>query len=236
MKTKITVMTLARRRSRFIAGFVFNFLNTTGTHKNTELLIMASDNDDFNKDLYDWIKARPSLPIKLFFEDRKLGKHGRHIFFNELAEKASGQWILHTCDDQRFIYQGWDNYIRSLINTNGLDPDKIHMIIPSFDNTGDVDQMLSKGYIKAMGQVGGYGNIDSWINEVREVMPPNRVHLTPDVLMHDMTPYSEEIYKPEYLAADTSEGDKLPKWKSSEVQADLEAERQKMVEMLEKGW
>lgn len=190
---------------------------------------MASENDDWNKDLFAYFKDHPS--IKFFFEDRKLGKHGRHLFFNELAEKSTGEWVLHTCDDQMFIIDGWDNYIRSLAKS--IDSSKINIIIPQFSNTGDVDHFLSRGYIKAMG-MGGYGNIDSWINEVRDVMPPDRIHRTPEAIMYDMT-VDVEIFTPEYLTADTSEGDKLPKWETTEVQASLEADRQKVKEAINAG-
>lgn len=231
---KISVLTLARKRSRFLSHFIFNFLNTTADYKNTELLVMASANDDWNEDLFKFFATRPKYPIKFFFEDRKLGKYGRHLFFNELAQSASGDWLLHTCDDQIFIHQGWDNYIRSMIRTKGITPDKAHMIIPSFDNTGDVDQMVSRGFVNILGRIGGYGNIDSWLNEVREVMPADRVHKTPDNLMRDLTVYPE-IFTPEYQTADTSEGDKLPKWESTEVMTDLELERQKIKEAIQNG-
>lgn len=193
---------------------------------------MASLNDDWNADLFKFFQSRPKYPVKFFFEDRKLGKYGRHIFFNELAEKAFGDWILHTCDDQMFIYNGWDNYLRSFVGH--ISPDQVHMVIPLFNNTGYVDQMLSRGYINAVGRVGGYGNIDSWLNMIRDGLPPERVHITPDALMSDLTVYPE-IFTPEYMAADNSEGKKLPLWESSEVRQDLLQEIAKVKEAIQNG-
>ncbi len=229
---KISVLVLARRRSRFLATYLYNFLTKTKDLENTELLVMASENDDWNEDVFNYYKDFPN--IKFFFEDRKLGRAGRHIFFNELAEKASGDWILHTCDDQRFIMDGWDNYLREMIVAGGIDSNKVHMILPKFDNIGHVDHMISRGYLNAAGRVGGYGNIDSWINGVRDSLPPDRVHFTPDELMHDFT-HHPEIYTPEYLISDISVGKRFPKWNSPEVKQDLLQEIAKVQEAIQNG-
>lgn len=218
-------MTLARRRSRFLSHFIFNFLNTTADLDNTELLVMASEDDDWNADLFKFFANHPS--IKFFFENEKLGKYGRHIFFNRLAKEATGEWLLHTCDDQIFILDGWDNYVRKYIKDNHIDSNKINFLIPRFDNTGFVDHFLSRGYLEQAGWIGGFGNIDSWINNVREGLSTDRTHLMEEKMMRDLTLYPE-IYSPEYLNCDISCGLELPKWEDPIIKNGIDLDIEKL--------
>lgn len=210
---KISVLTLARKRSRFLSHFLFNFLNKTSNHENTELLIMASANDDWNHDLFEYFKKYPN--IHFFFEDSKYGKKGRHLFFNELVKHSKGDWILHTCDDQTFITQNWDNIIRNFIVSNKIDSNKPNIVIPTFDNTGSVDHFVSRGYLNILNRLGDHCNIDSWINDLGDRLPRSMIHNCYIPIMHDHTT-EPEIFQPEYLLCDTSEGDKLnvPEWNS----------------------
>lgn len=229
---KISVLVLARRRSRFLAHYILNFLNHTTDMENTELLVMASEDDDWNKDLIEFCSQYKN--IKFFFENDRLGRHGRHIFFNRLAEKAEGEWILHTCDDQMFVRKGWDNYVRDYVRDHSLDHNKVNILIPRFNNTGSVDHFVSRGYLNALGMVGGYGNIDSWINNVLEEIPSDRIKMMPDELMCDLTVYPE-ILTPEYLKMDDSEGRKLPAWDSEEVKEGIFQAQEKLKEAILNG-
>ena len=197
---------------------------------------MASEGDEFNADLFKFFEETAEIyPVKIFFENKKLGKYGRHIFFNELVKKATGDWILHTCDDQRFTMDEWDLYLRNYIIKEKIDSSKIHIINPLFNNTGWVDQMVSKPYLNVLGRLGGYGNIDSWFGNIMEnLKETDRVHVTPDSLMTDLTLYPE-IYTPEYMQGDISEGVKLPRWDTPNVQDDLKSEIEKLKGALQNG-
>ena len=116
----------------------------------------------------------------------------------------------------------------------GLDSKKIYMIIPQFDNTGYVDQMVSRGYLNAVGRLGGHGNIDSWMNHIGESLPQGRMLLTPEKLMHDFTPNLETL-TPEYMISDITKGKKLPKWGSPEIEKGLQDEVSRVEEAIKNG-
>jgi hypothetical protein len=227
----LSVLTLARRRSKFLSHYILNFLNTVEDLDNIELLVMASANDDWNEGLFKFFKGHKS--IKFFFEDSKLGGYGRHIFFNELAKKTKGDWILHTCDDQMFIIDNWDTKFKSF--AKNIDHKKANIVIPRFDNTGYVDHFLSRGFYTALGRMGGYPNIDTWINHVSSVLPKGRIRQTPFVMMHDFTP-DTDIDTPDHLLTDVSVGQKnhIP-WEAIETQDNLKKERIKLREAIING-
>lgn len=231
---KISVLTIARRRSRFLSHFLFNYCAMTKNLIDTNLFVMANAGDDYNKDVFKFFEMHPEYGIKFFFEDSGLGVYGRHIYFNDLAKIADGDWIFHTCDDQMFIYKGWDDYLRKYIIDKNINFSKMNVIIPAFENTGIVDHIVSRGYINILGRLGGYGNIDSWINRILKEVPQDRVYYPSQKLMYDFTP-NAEIHTPEYLTIDDTKGNLLPKWDSEEIKNDLSLEIDKMQEAIKNG-
>lgn len=232
--SKIAVLTLARRRSRFLSHFLFNYCTMTKDFENTKLFVMANAEDDYNKDIFTFFKLHPEYGVKFLFENSGLGVYGRHLYFNELASATDSDWLLHTCDDQMFIYENWDGFIRDYIISKNIDAAKVNVIIPKFSNMGAVDHMVSRGYINALGRLGGYGNIDSWINRLLAKLPQNRVFYPSRSIMYDFTP-DAEIYTPEYLAVDDTKGQLLPMWGSEEVEKDLILEGNKLLEAIKNG-
>ena len=232
---KLSILGISRKRSKFLAKFLASYVNLTNDQENTELLMMVSKDEDWNTEIIEHFRQRHG--VKFFFEDWKLGGRGRHVFFNELAMQASGEWMQHACDDHLFVMKDWDEYIRASILHRSLDPLKVHVIIPKFSNTGSCAHLLSRGYLAVLGKIGGCGNIDSWINSVLEGIPQERItHLNDESIMFDHSAH-QEILAQEYLhpIIDTSEGDKHHLFGSGEISDDISQAISKLKHAISNG-
>ena len=68
---RISLLLAARRRSRFLSHFLFSYFTRTKSLVDTELLVMASECDDWNRDLFKFFE---NYPVKFFFVSFQLIK------------------------------------------------------------------------------------------------------------------------------------------------------------------
>lgn len=240
MSDKISVLVAARKNSKYLGKFLAGYFNRTDDLNNTEILVMLNQGDTWNNDLVEQYDIHDHLDrdryVKFYREDLGLGRAGLHQYFNELVKYATGDWIIYFCEDHYIVMPGWDNYIRKMIsgeltvktevgqvkrhNHGRLDPNQVWCIVPSFDNAGPMNHMVSKGYIKAQGgYIARHGNLDSYINDVAG-RTRTRILLfdTDPPMFHDFT---HDIPNPMSDAAMQSvispEGKKLPKYESQVI-------------------
>lgn len=197
-KPKISVLVSARKNSKYLAKFLFGYFERTNDFENTELLVMLNDKDTWNVELMTFFMAT-DLNIRFFTEDLRLGRGGLHEYLNCLLEEATGDWVIYFCEDHFITMPAWDDHVRAKIVEKELDPKDVWCLIPKFDNVGAMNQILSAGYIKALGNsLGRHGNIDSYINDVnREAFgidhkraknaKDDRVVRFDDEMFHDFT-------------------------------------------------
>lgn len=167
MKPKVSVLLAARKNSKYLAKFIFDFIEkTAGFEKgDVELLVMVNSSDEWNQSLIDYFERNED--IHFFFENDGLGRDGLHEYFNNLAGFADGEWIIYFCEDHNITKYGWDEYFIKKIKEWDLDYRKPYCLIPKFWNVGAMNQMISRGYYEALGGVlGRHGNIDSYINDI----------------------------------------------------------------------
>lgn len=170
----ISLLLTMRKNSKFFPKFMAGFLTHTKNFNNVELLIMASEHDTWNEDLFELWKDK----ITVFREDWKVGKNGRHYFYNELAKSAKGDWLWHMCDDH-YLLDGYDEYLVNYINESGLDSKLPMVIVPRVENSGSIAHIISRGWYEKTGRIGMHGNIDSYLNEVISKLE-NRIDFHPD--------------------------------------------------------
>lgn len=157
------------------------YLKHTKNFNNIELLILANDEDTWNQDYFDYYK------LKVFREHYNAGKQARHIFYNQLAKEAHGEWLWHMCDDH-YLLDGYDEYLTNYITEHQIDSGKINIIVPAVENYGWVSHILSRGYYNTLGRIGYHGNIDSYLNTVHERMIfEDRVHHPLQTVLMDFT-------------------------------------------------
>lgn len=219
-RAKISVLIASRKNSKYLAKFLHGLMVRTADIANVEVLIMLNKEDTWNRELQAFYMAL-GLNIKgtfqFFEEDYKLGRNGLHKYFNDLAEYATGDWLVYFCDDHFIEAKGWDDAIRDFAIDHEMDPAKINFIIPKFDNAGTMNHIISRGAYIAMGQVGGHGWIDSYLNHVIKRMDhEERWARMDDNLFHDFTHDRPEPMDPQHQAGakDQAAIDALPKFDS----------------------
>lgn len=158
----ISILLAVRKNSKFFSKWLISYLKHTKNFNNIELLILASNEDTWNQDYFDYFK------LNVLREDFRCGKNGRHIFYNYLAERAHGDWLWHMCDDH-YLLDGYDEYLTNYIQEKQINPSLINVIIPRVENSGSISHILSSGWFNTVG-MGKHGNIDSYINEVIDRM------------------------------------------------------------------
>lgn len=206
MNDKISVLIAARKNSKYLAKFLFGCLERTADLDNMEILVMLNAHDTWNRDLVDFFKHHPfDNWIRFFEEDEGLGRAGLHAYFNTLLQFATGDWIVYFCEDHYIIKDAWDLHVRKMImgelkvqtevgeankHEHGrLDPHKVWVLVPSFDNVGPMNHIVSRAYIEAQGGVlARHGNLDSYINDVTGRLRDRTLRFDSDEpLFHDFT-------------------------------------------------
>ncbi len=87
------------------------FTKTVQDQKNTEILILADTNDEWNSVLFDFFSGFAGF----HFEDDVSSKQ-----VDILLEHALGSWFVCIDDSTDFAWDEWDNEIRKFIRINEL--------------------------------------------------------------------------------------------------------------------
>ncbi len=234
---KLSLLVPVRPNSKFIAHFLMDYVQTTKYFSDIELLLMPSPLDTWNKNLFAYFSRFPDN-IKFFDEPAQLGQAGHYIYLNELNKYATGDWVLHICDDMFIIADYWDEIFFNAVE--GLDHNKIYQVIPRFEPSGAHVHGFSRGWLDVTGRIAGYPNTDSWNNTVMECIPSE---LREKRLINIETPmFQDTSNDPDYFVLH-SHG--MPSgeikrmaagsWESDEVQASIKAEGKLLLDAIEAG-
>lgn len=249
MKPKISVLVAARKNSKYLAKFLHGYFTRTEDLDNTEILVMLNKDDTWNDDLVNYYDIHDHRVkqhyVKFFREDYNLGRAGLHMYFNDLLKHAKGDWIVYFCEDHFIIYDGWDEKVRYDIGKRQLNPQKVNVIVPVFDNAGAMNHIVSRGYVSILGDLGKHGWIDSYINHVCELAFGHRLDDTrsnrlvrniDEKLFHDFTHDHPNPMSDAHLQSiSPSEGHKLPKFDTDEVRSLVGADAEKLKEAMREG-
>lgn len=226
---KITVLLAARKNSKYLAKFLFGLYERTSDINRIEILCMAHEQDTWNQELFHFygetIAGLGIRPIKFRFENLGLGRAGLAEYYNILAKEAQGEWIIYFCEDHFINVPNWDIMIYEKIRQYELNPDHVSCLIPKFDNVGAMNQILSRGYVKALGgKLGRHGNIDSYINDLNRLAfgiaaerpnhkPGDRLIKFDDEMFHDFTHDVPSPMADSHMQSVISErGKRMPKY------------------------
>lgn len=247
MTPKISVLVAARKNSKYLAKFMHGYFGKTDNQKDTEILVMLNADDTWNADLahYYWDRSM----AKFFSEDYKLGRAGLHQYFNDLLQHATGDWIVYFCEDHYITKPGWDTQVRRLIsgaNFTGilsgrdfpLDPNEPWVIVPKFDNAGAMNHIVSRGFVKALGdKLGNHGWIDSYINDLALAAwgkhGPRLIRMDQE-LFHDFTHDQPNPMSDAHLQSEITDAAKqLPKHGSEVYQHKVAMDAEKLKQFTE---
>lgn len=164
-------------------------MTKTSNMDNIEILIMASAQDWWNKDMFEYYQKQLGDRIKIRFEDNHYGNRGLHIYFNELAKEARGEYIWYLCSDHDIILQNYDEFILGYIKEKQLDHKKIWGIVPGMRDAGPISHIISRGLYEELGYIALSDKIDSWYNDILYRVPQDRLFTVSGTqMMTDYTP------------------------------------------------
>lgn len=252
MKPKISVLVSARKNSKYLSKFLLGYFQRTRDQINTEILVMLNEHDTWNDELVNFYGST----VKFYREDYELGRAGLHIYFNDLYEHAKGDWIVYFCEDHFIIMDEWDEYVRSMIDGSLmvdtktevgfalkheygiLDSKQPYCLVPKFDNCGDMNQILSRGYCETIGGMGKHGWIDSYINDLNQVafgIGRGRVFRFDKDMFHDFTHDHPNPMSDAHMQSISTKKAKteLPKYKSHEVEELIQIDAKQIIRKLE---
>jgi hypothetical protein len=202
----ISLLIASRKNDKFLSKILMSIMTKTYDLNNIEVLVMCSAQDEWNKDLIKFYKgvltglyfgqdefipgASEVLNIKFFFEDYHYGNRGLHVYFNELAEKATGDYLWYLCSDHDIILQDYDKFILDYIEKEKqLSPDKIWGIVPGMRDVGPVSHIISRATYETLGHIALSDKIDSWYNDILYRIPQDRLFtISGTQMMTDYTP------------------------------------------------
>ena len=254
---KISILVSARKNSKYLAKFLYGYLNNSAYPLEHEVLVMLNAHDTWNADMVEWIIAKQlyapvnKRPFKFYREDLQLGRAGLHQYFNKLAKEGTGDWLIYFCEDHyinppekdphnRAFAARWDQYFLTRIDALKLNPNDIYCLVPKFDNCGAMNHMLSRGYYKALGGVmGHHGWIDSYINDINRIAfgdHSEHVIKFDRETFHDFTHDKPNPMSDAHMQSVVSEaGKNLPKYGGGHYEGLIQEDAAKLRLALERG-
>lgn len=112
----VSVLLPSRGRPKQLVESILS-LHNAATDKNNLEFLCKLDNDD--PDSLDVLRALP-ITAKLIVSPRGNGYADMHLWINQLAKQASGDWLLLWNDDTRMLTKGWDNILEDSNLDNGV--------------------------------------------------------------------------------------------------------------------
>lgn len=257
MSANLSVLVSARKNSKYLSKFVEGYRRRTSSDSAVELLILLNEHDTWNEDLVSnyermqlQLEAEPfniapeEVPIRFYRENMQLGRAGLAEYFNYLVPYTRGDWIIYFCEDHFITAQGWDlivkGYINGLLgsaaNKPPLDSNEVWVIVPKFDNCGAMNHVLSRGFVRALGdKIGRHGWIDSYINDLMRDFP-ERVIRIDEELFHDFThDKPSPMADSETQSVISVKGKAMPPYDSSTTRHRIAMDQELIKRALEKG-
>lgn len=191
----ISVLISARKNSKFLSKILFSLMTKTARMDDVEILVMMNEQDTWNKDLVKYYQSAGLA--KFYSENMGMGRHGLHIYFDSLAKEAKGDWLLYLCEDHDVIAHNWDEVVRKFIKEHGYKPENKHLFVPTFNNTGSVNHILSRKFYKTLGHFARHANLDSYFNDMIDHLNGGIVDHIREPLFTDYT-CNPEIMTPEH--------------------------------------
>jgi hypothetical protein len=200
----ISILIASRKNDKFLSKILMSIMTKTSDFKNVEVLVMASQQDEWNQDLFKFYQSQDKLNIKFYFEDYHYGNRGLGVYFNELAKESKGDYLWYLCSDHDIILQDYDKFILNYIECEKqLSKDKIWGIIPGMRDVGPISHIISRKLYETLGNISQSDKIDSWYNDILGRIQQDRLYtISGTQMMTDYTPKYNYILSPDHCKID----------------------------------
>lgn len=233
----ISLLIASRRNDKFLAKLMMSILVKTKSLENVEILIMANGADEWNRDLFSYLKKLRQPKITIEFEQINLGRYGLDQYFNKLAELSTGDWLWYLCSDHDIIYHGYDEFLLADFKERGMSPTQAWIVTPGMKDVGPISHIISRGWYNIAGRVAGQCFADSWCGDVGgRLRHQERYYRMSGVqVMTDYTPRTREILSPEDSLVPVEKPEGFLENNAPEYQDAVNAEVAKMDRAIEEG-
>lgn len=151
----ISVLLPTRGRLEFARRALMSLQNRGSRGARSEFLVRVDGDDSFSPGDY-----RYGLPGASVLIEERHGYERLHLYYNELAEFARGEWLLLWNDDARMRTPGWDKRVREALNPS----------VPAVGGFDGADYALfpvvTHAFYEALGHFSQSPHCDSYIVEV----------------------------------------------------------------------
>ncbi len=161
----VSVLLPTRKRIAMVEKSIESVLKLSKDPGRIEIAV-AYDDDDvdsidyFNSDRWrDFISLYNSTAISI--QCPKWGYDKLHNYYNILAEKTQGKWLLAWNDDAYMLSQDWDQQIHNVADYQGM----LHMECTTFPKL-TLFPLIPRTWVDLFGCITGGPHIDSWIQEI----------------------------------------------------------------------
>lgn len=165
---KISVLVPSRQRASLLKGSVKTWL-----HPDVEVLV-AIDKDEPERREYEQIPN-----IKLFVTDRH-GYENLHEYYNLLASKSIGEWLMLGNDDAFMLTTNWPMDI--------MEDPKYPQVLNVWNEQDNLFPLISRAWYEATGHFSLNTHADSWVQQVAELI--DKTKFVPGI---EIKHYGEEM-------------------------------------------
>lgn len=161
----ISVLTATRGRPAKLLEAINSCLDLAEDKTLLEFIFKV-DNDDAQTidTLEDWDSPPQHPKSTKIISSRGNGYKDLHLFYNQMAEKASGDWLMFFNDDAKIITQGWDKIILNIV----LKPayPGIFNTCVLFPPSGSAFFWMRRNLFKLLGHMSMDHYVDAWVDDV----------------------------------------------------------------------
>lgn len=123
-------------------------------------VLMAIDEDEPNEEAYTAITVgRKNLNIYI---TTRYGYQNLHEYYNYLAERAKGDWIMLFNDDAIMQTNNWVNIIAKEDHT-------IPQVLNVWNPLDNLFPLISRAWYEAVGHFAKNTHVDSWVQQVADI-------------------------------------------------------------------
>ena len=175
----VSVMVPSRGRPDRLRSTLANIRDTASHPERVEILVRLDDDDTPSLDIKDGLHAECApCRLRVLVEPRGKGYDDIHRFFNEMAARAKGDYVMVFGDDGRFVTSNWLQAIEERRHRLSV----LHF--PTFNTPNNKEPkswyggqivnpfpLMHRKLAQLAGQLSGHWAIDAWMHSMGLLMP-----------------------------------------------------------------
>lgn len=161
----VSVLLPTRKRTKMVEHSVASVLELATNPDQIEIAIAYDDDDEeshryFTSDQWQmFVKSRGGTQV--VFQCPKWGYGELHNYYNLMAQRTQGQWLLAWNDDAVMLSPGWDQQLREIGDFQGM----VHMHCTTYPKL-TLFPLFPRSWVDFFGSATACNHIDSWIQDI----------------------------------------------------------------------